>query len=203
MSSDAPKADRPGATTSSPDLPDAERVGPGIPADRQDEAPLEVRSGPRLGEWVIALALLALGVVVLLDGINQPVSTSASGVGAGFVPKIVGVAMIVLAIALCVQIARGRVGEPETAEGDVDVRSTKWVPLAVTVAAVVFFIVAVDRLGYLIVSAVAFWLTAWAMGARHHLRSAAIAVVLSVVVYFAFTRLLDISLPAGVLGGLS
>jgi putative tricarboxylic transport membrane protein len=40
------------------------------------------------------------------------------------------------------------------------------------------------------------------MGARRHFRSALIAVVLSVVVYVAFTRLLDIALPAGVFEGI-
>ena len=72
----------------------------------------------------------------------------------------------------------------------------------VCVAALLLFIVAVEPVGYLIISAVCFWMTAWAMGARSHLRSALIAVVLSVVVYFSFTRLLDISLPAGVFEGL-
>jgi putative tricarboxylic transport membrane protein len=62
------------------------------------------------------------------------------------------------------------------------------------------FIVGVEPLGYVIVSSIVFWLTAWAVGARHVLRSAVIAVVLSLVVYLAFTRLLDITLPAGVLG---
>ena len=74
-------------------------------------------------------------------------------------------------------------------------------PLAVCVAAVLIFIVAVEPVGYLIVSAVCFWLTAWAMGARNHLKSALIAVVLSAVVYFSFTRLLDIDLPAGLFEG--
>jgi putative tricarboxylic transport membrane protein len=155
-----------------------------------------------LGEWAIAVVLLAMGVVVLLDGLRQATSSSASGVGAGFVPKVVGAALIVLAALLMVQIARGRLGEPDEGEGDVDVRSTRWVPMAVCVAAVVLFIVAVDRVGYLLVSAVTFWLTAWAMGARSHWRSALIAVVLSLVVYVSFTRLLDINLPAGILEGI-
>ncbi|MEO7235176.1 MAG: tripartite tricarboxylate transporter TctB family protein [Lapillicoccus sp.] len=168
-------------------------------AERPDDA--SPGGSRRMGEWAIAVALLAIGVVVLLDGIRQPTSTSASGVGAGFVPTVVGAVLIALAAALCVQIARGVVGEPEAAEGDVDVRHTQWVPLAVCVAAVLVFIVAVEPVGYLIVSAVCFWLTAWAMGARSHLRSAIIAVVLSAVVYFSFTRLLDISLPAGIFEG--
>ena len=165
--------------------------------ERADEKPQR-----RFGEWAIAVALLVLGIVVLRDGLSQPDSTSASGVGAGFMPTVVGAVLVVLAAALCVQIARGSVGEPETAEGDVDVRSTKWVPLGVSVAALLVFIVAVEPVGYLIISAVCFWMTAWAMGARSHLKSALIAVVLSVVVYFSFTRLLDISLPAGVFEGL-
>jgi putative tricarboxylic transport membrane protein len=152
------------------------------------------------GEWAISLALLAIGVVVLLDGLNQAESRSASGVGAGFMPKIVGVVVIVLSLALMVQVARRRLGQPDDAEGDVDVRKTRWVPLAVCVAAVLVFIAGVETLGYVIVSSVAFWLTAWAVGARHVLRTAVIGVVLALVVYLAFTRLLDISLPAGVLG---
>ena len=152
------------------------------------------------GDLVVSLALLGIGVVVLFDGLDQAASTSASGVGAGFMPKVVGVLLIGLSLALMVQVARGRLGEADQSEGDVDVRHTRWVPLAVCVAAVVVFIAAVEPLGYIIVSSIVFWLTAWALGARHIVRTAIIAVALSLVVYLAFTRLLDIPLPAGFLG---
>jgi putative tricarboxylic transport membrane protein len=154
------------------------------------------------GEWAITAGLLAIGVVVLLDGLGQRASSSASGVGAGFMPKVVGVLLIALSAALALEVARGRLGEAESAEGDVDVRQTKWVPLGICIAAALIFIAGVEQLGYIIVSTIAFWLTAWAMGARRHLRSAFIAVVMSVVVYVVFTRLLDIDLPAGVLEGI-
>ncbi len=153
-----------------------------------------------LGEWAVAVALLGIGIVVLLDGLSQAASTSASGVGAGFVPKVVGVMLIALSLALMVQVARGRRGAPDESEGDVDVRHTRWVPLAVCVAAVLIFIAGVETLGYVIVSSIVFWLTAWAVGARGIVRTAVIAIVLSLVVYLAFTQLLDISLPAGILG---
>jgi len=152
------------------------------------------------GDGVVSLALLGIGVVVLLDGLNQAASTSASGVGAGFMPKVVGVMLIALSLALIVQVARGRLGEADESEGDVDVRHTRWVPLAVCVAAVLVFIAAVEPLGYIIVSSIVFWLSAWAVGARHIVRTAIIAVALSLVVYLSFTRLLDIPLPAGILG---
>jgi len=165
--------------------------------------PTEVVSARRpipWGDLVVSLALLGIGVVVLFDGLGQAESTSASGVGAGFVPKVVGVLLIGLSLALMVQVARGKLGEADQSEGDVDVRQTRWVPLAVCVAAVGIFIAAVEPLGYIIVSSIVFWLTAWALGARHIIRTAVIAVALSLVVYLAFTRLLDIPLPAGFLG---
>ena len=152
------------------------------------------------GEWVISVALLGIGIVVLNDGLHQAASTSASGVGAGFMPKVVGVLLIVLSAALMVQIARGSLGQPDEAEGDVDVRHTRWVPLALCVAAALVFIAGVESLGYVIVSSIAFWLTAWAVGARHVFRTAVIGIALSLIVYVAFTRGLEISLPAGVLG---
>jgi putative tricarboxylic transport membrane protein len=152
------------------------------------------------GEWVVSLSLLGIGIVVLLDGLHQAASRSASGVGAGFMPKVVGVMLIALSLTLMVQVARGSLGEPDEAEGDVDVRHTRWVPLALCVAAALIFIVGVESLGYIIVSSLAFWLTAWAVGARHVLRTALIGIALSLVVYLSFTRLLDISLPAGILG---
>ena len=158
------------------------------------------RRSIRWGEWAISLALLGIGIVVLLDGLHQAASTSASGVGAGFMPKVVGVALIALSVALMVQVARGRLGEPDEAEGDVDVRRTRWVPLAVCVAAALVFMFGVEPLGYVIVSSIVFWLTAWAVGARQVVRTALIGIALSLVVYLAFTRLLDISLPSGVLG---
>lgn len=158
------------------------------------------RTSSRWGEWVVSGALLGIGVVVLLDGLHQAASRSASGVGAGFMPKVVGVLVIALSMALMVQVARHRHGQPDEAEGDVDVRRTRWVPLAVCVAAALVFIAGVESLGYVIVSSVVFWLTAWAVGARQVLRTAGIGIALSLVVYLAFTRLLDISLPAGLLG---
>jgi putative tricarboxylic transport membrane protein len=165
--------------------------------------PTEVVSARRRipwGDWVVSVALLGIGAVVLFDGLGQAESTSASGVGAGFMPKVVGVLLIGLSLALMVQVARGKLGEADESEGDVDVRQTRWVPLAVCVAAVGVFIAAVEPLGYIIVSSIVFWLTAWALGARHIVRTAVIAVALSLVVYLAFTRLLDIPLPAGILG---
>lgn len=171
-----------------------------------DETPTPQTSDPEpmrkgWGEWVIAGAVLALGVAVLLDGLGQRASTSASGIGAGFMPTVVGGLLLVLGAILVVQLARGKRGEPEQAEGDVDLSHTRWIPVATTIGALVFFILTVQPLGYIPASIVMFWAIAWAMGSRKYLMSLLISVIVSVVIYFAFTRLLTIQLPAGILEG--
>lgn len=155
------------------------------------------------GEWAVAVAIGAAGITVLVDGLLQKPSMSASGVGADFLPKIIGPLLIVLAIALVVQLFRGKYGEPEQAEGDVDLRTTRWVPLAVTVAALVTFVFAVEPVGYIVTATVVFWIIAWAMGARKYLTSLLIGFILATIIYFVFTRLLSIHLPAGFLDNIA
>ena len=55
-------------------------------------------------------------------------------------------------------------------------------------------------LGYLIATALLFFGAARVLGSRQLVRDIVVALVLTIVVYIAFTRFLDISLPEGVLG---
>lgn len=153
------------------------------------------------GELLLGLALLALGLLVLLDGMGQPDSTSASGIGAGFFPVIVGVALILVSALLVVEVLRGKHAQPEDSEGDIDTSKMATWQFLLVGGAVVLFMFGINRLGYTLSSAITFWLVAFAMGARRHFRSAVIALVLSVSVYLLFTQVLRIDLPAGVLGG--
>lgn len=155
-----------------------------------------------IGEWVVAGTLVVIGVVVLADGLGQRKSTSASGIGAGLLPTIVGILILALSAVLIVQLLRGKRGEPEAAEGDVDTTQTHWIPLAVTIAALLFFVFTIEWLGYMPAAAVMFSLIALAMGARRYWAIVLSAVITSGVVYFSFTRLLSIDLPAGVLEGI-
>jgi putative tricarboxylic transport membrane protein len=67
------------------------------------------------------------------------------------------------------------------------------------VAAAVLHLVLVQPAGFVIASAALFWLTARAFDDRHPLRDGLAAIAVSVSSYLLFTRVLDVSLPAGVL----
>jgi putative tricarboxylic transport membrane protein len=57
----------------------------------------------------------------------------------------------------------------------------------------------IESLGFIVASAVLFWLTARAFDARHPLRDAVFALALSVGAYLVFARLLDLALPTGII----
>jgi len=166
----------------------------------------EVHSAPRRrrrwGELVLALALVALGIVTIVDGLGQRASTSASGIGAGQFPIIVGGFLLVLAVLLTVQVLRGRAGEPEHGEGDIDIRVVHGWQGVFVVAAVLWFLFTVEPLGYVVAAAVTFAAVAIAAGSRRWITTAVVAVLLSLGVFYLFTLLLQIRLPSGILQGI-
>jgi putative tricarboxylic transport membrane protein len=98
-------------------------------------------------------------------------------------------------------VARGRPGVNVTSAVGGDEltmrRQTRvWVWIAL---GIVLNLALLERAGFVIASVPLFWLTARAFDARHPLRDALFAVLLSVGAYLLFSRVLQIALPAGVL----
>jgi len=74
-------------------------------------------------------------------------------------------------------------------------------PLVLLTGAVVLHLALLERAGFVIAAAVLFWLAARAFDPRHPLRDGVFAVALSAAAYVVFARMLQLSLPAGVLAG--
>jgi putative tricarboxylic transport membrane protein len=76
---------------------------------------------------------------------------------------------------------------------------TGMVPLALVGAGAVLHLVLAERAGFVIAAAVLCWLTARAFDPRHPVRDGIFALCLSVAAYVLFARVLQLSLPAGLL----
>ena len=85
---------------------------------------------------------------------------------------------------------------PRSADRRIDRRA-----IAVIALAIVLSVILIEAAGFVVSSIVLFWLTARAFDARHPMRDAIAAVLLSVGAYLVFARVLQIPLPAGVLAG--
>ena len=146
----------------------------------------------RIDRWLgIALALLAAAVLWSARGFPD---VPGQKLGAGFLPMLVGAGLLVCGLLLVLRSLRGRhyAERPEPERAAEHIGSS-----LVVIGAVVFYILAADRLGFLIVAPLAllavfkalrvgWWPSlAWALGG-------------TAVVHLAFYKLLRVPLPWGV-----
>lgn len=96
-----------------------------------------------------------------------------------------------------------RVVSPEDVASTSAPAAIDWRTLGVTVAGLAAFIVVLPVLGWIISAAALFWVISWAFGSRRPLLDIGVSVIVSSLVQLAFGAGLGLSLPAGILEGLS
>ena len=154
-------------------------------------------------EYGVALFLGAVGLLVIVSALLLPESRIARGpVGPGAVPVLVGGLMVVVSVFLALDVRRGGRGEPESGE-DVELTGgSDWRTIAMLVAAFVANALLIENLGWPVSGAILFWGAAFALGSRHYIRDAVIAVVMSVGTWYLFVLGLGVALPVGILEGI-
>src|SRR5687768_1083056 len=154
-------------------------------------------------ELGVALFLGALGLLVIISGLLLPESAIARGpVGPAAIPVVVGGLLVVVSVVLAVDVRRGGRGEPEGGE-DIELGGgTDWRTVLLLAAAFLSNALLIEPLGWPLSGAILFWGCALALGSRHYVRDAAIALVLGVGSWYLFVLGLGISLPVGILEGI-
>ncbi len=148
--------------------------------------------------WV-GLALALLGGAVFWSAQAFP-AVPGQKLGAGFLPMLVGVGLMVCALALIVRSLRGAAYAAAAAGGatDGEARREHFGSSAVIIAAVIGYIALADRLGFLIVAPLS--LVACFLALRVKVKPALLwALAGTIVVHVAFYKLLRVPLPWGVL----
>ena len=107
-------------------------------------------------------------------------------------PLFVLAGLVVAALAAVRDVRRGP-------KSELPISSVGAVPLALVALGAVLHLLLVERVGFVIAAAVLFWLTARAFDPRHPVRDGAFAFGLSAASYILFARVLQLSLPAGLL----
>ena len=152
------------------------------------------------GELAFAGSLLILGLVVLYDTSKMLVPPGSGTVGPQIFPYLVSGFVILISLGLFLQIFRGNLGVPEGTEFGEVVEKTDFKSLAMVTGSMLTYPLLIERAGFIIASSVVFFGVAFAYGAKNLLKNLAISLIFSLIVYFAFSKGLNVSLPAGVLG---
>ena len=152
------------------------------------------------GELAFAGSLLILGLVVLYDTSKMLVPPGSGAVGPQIFPYLVSGFIIFISIGLFVQIFRGNLGVPEGTEFGEVVEKTDFKSLSMVAGSMLTYPLLIERAGFIIATSVAFFGVAFAYGAKNLVKNLIISIVFSFIVYFTFSKGLNVGLPAGILG---
>jgi len=161
---------------------------------------MNVNREERIASFVVAAFSLAYFVGAFLI----PMPTLKQQMGPGFFPKGIGVAMLILSGIYVLQQLRGGVkedeeraviiGAEEKVQGKVNLKRIGFILVLMVFYAFVF-----ERLGYAVSTFVVFTVGVLYLDRRHFVRDGVIAVIASFVLYYVFTTILRVQLPAGLL----
>ena len=155
----------------------------------------------RCAELSVALAVLALGLVLLVASSEISFGAGYDRIGPRFFPIVVGAGLILLGGGLAFAAVRGQV-KKNAAESPKLENRLNWAALGYLSLALLLNLIFLETAGFVIASSLQFWLVARAFHSKRPMRDALVAVMLSAVVYFAFSRILGLTLPSGVFEGL-
>ena len=152
----------------------------------------------RIGQVVTSLGLLALGAFVLVDAGSIGGAQGYGGVGPRAFPYVVGAGLAASAVILLWHSLAG--GWRNLPDDDASVHaSPDWIAFAWISAGLVLQMLLSARAGFIVAGVVMFMLVARGFGSKQLLRDVIVAMILVTLAYLTFTRLLGLSLPAGVL----
>jgi putative tricarboxylic transport membrane protein len=96
---------------------------------------------------------------------------------------------------------RGRLGTPEGNEPGDPFVGANFKAMAIIAAAIALHVILLEIAGYVIAATVCFFGVAYGFGSRKYLKDLGISLVFALIVYFSFSKGLNINLPSGFFSG--
>ena len=117
-------------------------------------------------------------------------------------PYMVATFASLVGLGLIADVLRGKLGVPDGDEPGDPYSPLNWKTMAIVATAIGMHVVLLEIAGYVIAATVCFWGVAYAFGSRKILKDLAISTTFAVIVYFSFSKGLNINLPSGFFEGI-
>lgn len=153
-------------------------------------------------ELGISAMLGAAGLLVLVDTLfGTRAGSDSDPLGPGAVPLVLGLALLLLAVLLAVDVLRGGQGEAEGGEDiDLTIPADKRT-VAMLAGVLVATAALIPIIGWPLAGMGLFWGATYTLGSRSFPRDPLIAAGVSLVTWIVFDALLGVDLPGGPLMG--
>lgn len=140
----------------------------------------------------VVLILLAAGYLYLS---YQLPSFAYTRVDADVLPKALGWLLVILSIALF--FSKDSESEEQKARRNIPVREL--IMIGIVFLLILAYILLFEILGFIVVTFIFVFITSLILGYNKHITNGIVSLLFPVILYFAFTEFLQISLPKGIL----
>jgi putative tricarboxylic transport membrane protein len=160
---------------------------------------MAVRAPIHPGELLVSFGLIALGSFVTYETGSIAETQGYAQIGPRLFPYIIGAGLTLCGAVLAWHaLSGGWRHVPLDQEGH---DAPDWLAFIIVSAGIILHMSIIGWAGFIIASTLLFVLIARGFGSQRPVRDAAIAILLSIVVFFVFTLALGLSLPKGPFGG--
>lgn len=152
----------------------------------------------RYAEVMVAVGVVAMGIVILIETRDIRVPRAFSSVGPRVVPYVIGWGLVIIGAWYAIDVVRGRPAAPSADSEDADpTLPADWAVLGGLGLALAIYAALMEPAGFILASALLFTMAAFAMGSRKLVRDAVIGLAVSVITFLVFSEWLGIRLPPG------
>jgi putative tricarboxylic transport membrane protein len=153
-------------------------------------------------ELAFASSLFLLGIFVAWDTSRMEIPQGSSIVSPQTFPYIVAAFTSFVGLGLLFDVLRGNHGTPDGDEPGDPLIPVNYKTLLIVAVAISLHVILLQTAGYIVAATVCFLGVAYGFGSRKILKDLFVSLVFAVVVYFSFTKGLNINLPSGVFEGM-
>jgi putative tricarboxylic transport membrane protein len=154
------------------------------------------------GELAFASSFFLLGIFVAWDTAGMDIPQDNSIVSPQTFPYMVAAFVSLVGLGLMIDVLRGNHGTPDGDEPGAPYTPLNFKTMGIVAAAIGMHVILLEIAGYVIAATACFWGVAYAFGSRKILKDFFISFIFAVIVYFAFSKGLNINLPSGFFEGI-
>jgi putative tricarboxylic transport membrane protein len=153
-------------------------------------------------ELAFASSLFLLGIFVAWDTSKMDIPQGSSIVSPQTFPYMVAAFTSLVGLVLILDVLRGNHGTPDGDEPGDPLIPVNYKTLLIVAAAIGLHVILLETAGYIIAATTCFLGVAYGFGSRKILKDFLVSLAFAIIVYFSFTKGLNINLPSGVFEGM-
>jgi putative tricarboxylic transport membrane protein len=147
-------------------------------------------------------SLFLLGAIVFWDTYTVELPAFNLTISPKVFPYAIATLLMVLSTILFINVLRGDTAVPEGHNPNEPIEKSDYKAFGLVLSSLFAFLLLIERAGFIIAASITFFGITVAFGNKRHGRSAIFGTLFITVVYLAFTRFLNVQLPAGIFKGL-